>query len=68
MNLLSSKTLTALELLSEVVALNGQALALTAESTLPEMNGAPAEASATAVPAASVSFFAVPGANNQACR
>ena len=61
-------TLTAPELQSEEVSLNGEVLALTADDALPALNGVPAPAGDTQIAPASVNFFAVPDANNPACR
>ena len=61
-------TLTAPELQSEEVALNGEVLGLTADDSLPALNGVPAPAGNSQIAPASVNFFAVPGANNHACR
>ncbi len=61
-------TLTAPELQSEAVALNGQVLALTADHALPALKGVSRAAGLIQLPPASVSFFAVAKANNDACR
>ena len=53
---------------STTVELNGKPVGLGADGALPALAGAPEKAGAVALPAASVTFLAVPGAGNPACR
>ena len=61
-------TLTADELQSRTVKLNGRPLALTARDTLPPLVATPTGSGMVPLAPASISFLAIPGANNQACR
>jgi len=61
-------TLTAKDLMDNRVDLNGSELKLTADGDVPEIAGAPAASGVQALPAASISFFAIPQANNAACK
>lgn len=61
-------TLTADDLLGKTANLNGVALKLTATGDLPQIAGEKTQAKAITLPQASISFFAIPGANNSACR
>lgn len=60
-------TLSAQELRSAAVALNGQPLSLGAGDDLPAVNGAPIAAGTTAFAPATISFLTFPGAANPAC-
>lgn len=61
-------TLASQELQTKTVQLNGVELALTPDGDLPALNGAlQAKGKITLAPA-SITFFAVPSANNTACR
>ena len=60
-------SLTADDLMASQVKLNGKALELSAGGDLPAMEGAPALKGMTELPAASITFFAIPGANNRSC-
>ncbi len=61
-------TLTAKELQSASVELNGRELTAGQDGTLPRISGAPAKAGRIALPATSITLVAFPGAANQACR
>jgi hypothetical protein len=61
-------TLTADDLLGHTAKLNGTELQLTAAGDLPTLAGQKAPAGAITLAAASLNFFAIPGANNPACR
>jgi len=60
-------TLTATELNSHKVMLNGQELALTANGEVPATHGQTIRPGDTTLPAASITFLELPGANNAAC-
>jgi hypothetical protein len=61
-------TLTASDLLGHAASLNGVELKLTSEGDLPKIEPIKTPAQAITLPPASISFFAIPGANNPACR
>jgi hypothetical protein len=61
-------TLTAKDPMDNRVDLNGSELKLTAGGDVPAIAGVRAPAGAQALPPASISFFAIPQANNAACR
>ena len=61
-------TLTADQLQSGTVKLNGRPLALTAGDELPALRSARAPAGRLTLAPASITFLAVPGAANRACR
>ncbi len=61
-------SLTATELTSRSVQLNGHELALTSDGDLPQLRGVPVNAGVVSLPSTSVTFFTVPQANNPACR
>ncbi|PLK26624.1 hypothetical protein [Novosphingobium sp. TH158] len=61
-------TLTAPELESTSVRLNGRALALSANDRLPALRGQSVKPGNIALPPASITYLAVPGAANPACR
>lgn len=61
-------TLTAPHLISKQVLLNGVALKLGENDSLPALNGFATPAGKVTLAPASISFFAVPGAGNAACR
>ena len=63
-----SYTLTAAELQSSTVELNGAALELGAGDAIPAFEGKSVPAGATELAPASIAFFAIPTANNPACR
>jgi hypothetical protein len=69
---LSSKalrySLNSTDLASSSIQLNGVELAATAEGDLPPMNGVPQTKGLVQLPAASITFFAVPAAHDAACR
>ncbi len=60
--------LTATDLLGGSVALNGGNLTLTPTGDLPALQGAATPASSIALPPASITFLAIPGAGNKSCR
>ena len=60
--------LTAPDLLGTAVRLNGKDLALTANGDLPSLNGKSTHAGTVSLPPTSITFVAIPGASNQACR
>jgi heparanase 1 len=60
-------SLTANDLLSSTVLLNGAELKVTADGDLPVLEGAPQHAGDVSLPAASITFFAIPKAHNAAC-
>lgn len=60
-------TLTAKELTSHIVELNGLELKLAADDSLPELKGRPIPAGAITLTPKSITFFAMPAANNTAC-
>jgi hypothetical protein len=61
-------TLTAKELEGKVVELNGAELQLAAGDALPELKGAATRSGAVTFAPASITFLAIPKANNAACR
>jgi hypothetical protein len=61
-------TLTAANLLDKQVQLNGAALQLGTGDALPELKGAATHPGQITFAPASISFLAVPGANNATCR
>lgn len=61
-------SLTADNLMDSTVKLNGAELKLTAGGDLPAMAGAPEHAGNAALAAESITFFAIPEAQNKACR
>ncbi len=61
-------TLTAKDILDNRVDLNGSELKLTANGDLPALAGVRSTSGVQALPPASISFFAIPQANNAACR
>ncbi len=61
-------TLTAKELLATQVQLNGAELALNPDDSLPEIKAELVKTGKVALPAASITFLAFPGANNASCR
>jgi hypothetical protein len=60
--------LTADDLMGGSAKLNGTELKLTAAGDLPTFAGTKTPAGAINLPAASINFFAIPGADNPACR
>lgn len=61
-------TLTATDLLSHAVELNGKALSVSSSGDVPQLAGAPAPAGKLALPPASITFVSFPAANNPACK
>lgn len=61
-------TITAGNLLSKQVQLNGNELSLGADDALPPMTGIPTQSGTLAFAPASITFLALPNANNSACR
>jgi heparanase 1 len=61
-------TLTATDLMSHMVQLNGKDLALTASGDVPTLSGASAAKGAVVLPAASITFLTVADAGDSACR
>ncbi len=61
-------TLTASKLEGKSVELNGNELKLGAGDALPQLKGTPVKAGSIALPPASITFLAVPTANNRSCR
>jgi heparanase len=61
-------TLTSADLMSSSVQLNGAELALTAAGDLPALDGAALNSGNVELAPASITFFAIPKAHNQACR
>ncbi len=61
-------TLTATALQSGTVDLNGVKLELGAGEAIPDFQGKPALAGAVELAPATIAFFAIPAANNPACR
>ncbi len=61
-------TLTASDLQASLVQLNGSELKLGAGDALPAMDGAAAPAGPLVLAPASISFLAIPSANNSSCR
>lgn len=64
----TSYVLTAKQLLSDSVELNGRNLALTPTGDLPSLQGKQVAAGEQPVPAASIAFLAIPDAGNPACQ
>ena len=60
-------TLTAHELIDTVVDLNGHELKLNSEGDLPSLDGVSTPAGDVALAPASITFLAMPGANNSSC-
>jgi heparanase len=60
--------LSAKELQSTSVELNGSELKLGANDDLPQLAGAPTKAGKLTFASASITFLAIPTANNDACR
>ncbi|MEO6802389.1 MAG: hypothetical protein ABI197_03980, partial [Granulicella sp.] len=61
-------TLTATELMSKSVELNGKKLELAANGDVPALAGVGAAKGTVALPAASITFLAIGDAKNAACR
>lgn len=61
-------TMTAPKLESTSVELNGKELKLGAGDVIPDLKGVPTHPGAISLPPASITFFAVRGAQNAACR
>ncbi len=61
-------TLTAAKLLDSVVELNGHELRLGADDSLPELTGTSTHGGSLTFAPASITFLAMPKANNAACR
>ena len=61
-------TLASDELQAKVVRLNGVALELDAADALPDLTAAPTQAGDMSLGPATITFIALPGAGNQACR
>ena len=61
-------SLTASNLLNSVVELNGHALAVGSDDSLPSLAGISTQAGRIVLPPASITFFGVPQATNAACR
>ena len=61
-------TLTAKSLSSTHVQLNGKQLDLGADDVLPPLHGVEVPSGTTMFAPASITFLAIPGANNAACR
>ena len=61
-------TLTAKDQMDNRVDLNGSELKLTAGGDVPAIKGAAAASGVQSLPAASISFFAIPQADNAACK
>ena len=61
-------TLTAAKLLDSMVELNGHELRLGADDSLPELTGTSTQAGNLTFAPASITFLAMPKANNAACR
>jgi hypothetical protein len=64
----SRYALTAPDLMGTAIQLNGAALKANADGTLPAMDGKAQPAGAIELPPVSITFFAIPSANNPACR
>jgi heparanase len=64
----SRYTLTATDLLDSKAMLNGVALQLTPAGELPPLKAVPQRKGKASLSAASITFFAIPRANNAACR
>jgi hypothetical protein len=61
-------TITAGNLLSKQVQLNGSELSLGADDVLPQLTGTPTDSGNLIFAPASITFLAIPNANNSACR
>jgi heparanase len=61
-------SLTASDLLSHSLQLNGKDLALTTTGDIPTLAGLPTAKGTLSLPAASITFFTFPSANNPACK
>jgi hypothetical protein len=61
-------TLTADDLMGKTAKLNGAELKVTDSGDLPTIEGVKTPAEPISLPPASISFFAITGANNPACR
>jgi heparanase len=61
-------TLTAKDLMDNLVELNGSELKLTADDDVPTIAGVRTPSGVRALPPTSISFFAIPQAKNAACR
>lgn len=59
---------SATDLLSHTVELNGKALALANDGAVPRLAGLSVQPGAVALPAASITYIALPGAGNANCR
>jgi hypothetical protein len=56
------------DLQSHGVELNGKPLTMAKDGTVPHLRGASPEAGRLSLPPASITFLALPGARNAACR
>jgi hypothetical protein len=61
-------TITAGNLLSKQVQLNGNELSLGAADALPQLTGTPTDSGSLIFAPASITFLAIPNANNAACQ
>jgi hypothetical protein len=61
-------TVTANDLMSHTVQLNGQDLALAANGDIPKLTGAATHKGRVSLPAESITFLTMPEANNAACK
>lgn len=61
-------TLTAADLTSTTVQLNGKALQVSSDGSLPGIDGEHVQSGRVDLPAASLTFFTIPSAANQSCR
>jgi hypothetical protein len=61
-------TLTAPDLMGPAVQLSGIELKANQDGTLPAIDGRPQSAGNIQLAPASITFFAIPGANNSACK
>jgi len=61
-------TLTAKQLQDRAVQLNGKTLELNSDSDVPEFVGQPTRAGRISFAPASITFLAIPNANNSSCR
>ncbi len=61
-------TLTAKQLQDRAVQLNGKTLQLNGDSDVPEFVGQPTRAGRISFAPASITFLAIPNANNSSCR
>ncbi len=64
----SRYTLTGKDLMDSSIMLNGEPLQLTAAGDLPSLKAVPQRKGKTTLGATSITFFAIPGARNAACR